>query len=141
MHAILDRPAGLDDEYAVSADDRLQAMGDDNRGPPDAKIVERFLHFSFRFRIERRGRLVEKQDGRVFQDRPGDRNALALASGKLRAVLADIGVVSRAELQDEIMRMRLPRRFDDLGVGGFRPAESDVVFDRAAEEKNVLRDE
>ena len=87
-------------------------MGHDQRGAPLAQIVQRFLHFAFGFRIERRGRLVKKQDGRIFENRPRDRDALALTPGKLGALFADIRFIAGGELQDEIMGMRLARGGD-----------------------------
>ena len=101
--------AALDHPDAVGADDRLQAMGDDERRAPDPQIVERLLHLALRFRIERRGRLVEQQDRRVLQNRARDGDSLALAAGKLRALLADVGLVAGGELQDEIVGVRLAR--------------------------------
>ncbi|MGO9778087.1 MAG: hypothetical protein ACLPM3_16025, partial [Terracidiphilus sp.] len=59
MFAGLDGAPALNDPNAVGADDGLEAMGDDKRRAPHSQIVERFLHFALRFRIQRRGGLVE----------------------------------------------------------------------------------
>ena len=50
---------------------------------------QRLLHGQLAFRIERAGRLVEQQDGRIAQDGAGERDALALAAGQRHAALAE----------------------------------------------------
>ena len=141
VRARFDRAALLDDVDAVGADDRLQAVGDDHRRAAHPQRVERRLHFALALRIERRGRLVEQQDRRVLQHRAGDGDALALAAGQLRPLLADAGVVAVGEAHDEIVGVGAARRLDDLRFGCADPPERDVVADRAAEQEHVLRDE
>ena len=72
-------------------------MRDHDRGAPLAQFGDRLLHVALGFGVERRGRLVEQDDRRVLDQRARDRDALALAAGKLQAVLADRRVVARAE--------------------------------------------
>ena len=57
------------------------------------------------------------------------------------AVLADRGVVALAESDDEVVGIGGAGGGDDLGVGRARPAEGDVVADRAAEQMHVLAHE
>ena len=45
-------------------------------------------------RVDRRGGVVEDQDPRVGEERPGQRDALALAARQREAPLADDGVVA-----------------------------------------------
>ena len=54
--------------------------------------------------VERACRLVKDQDARIGDQRTGNRDALALATGQRRAALADDRVVAFGELQDEVMR-------------------------------------
>ena len=61
-----------------------------------AEVLDRALHLTLGFGIERRGGLVEQDDGRVLEQRARDGDALALAAGDLRAVLADLACHSRA---------------------------------------------
>ena len=68
--------------------------------------------------IERRGRLVEQNDRRIPQQRARHRDALTLAAGQLRAVLADRRVVAERKAHDEIVRAGRLRRGDDLGLAG-----------------------
>ena len=96
-------PAGFDDqsaldhENAIGVHDGGEPVGDDERRAPLAQFGDCLLDVALGFRIERRGRLVEQDDRRVLDQRAGDRDALALAAGKLQAVLADRRVVARRE--------------------------------------------
>ena len=68
---------------------------------------ERVLHQPLGFVVERGRGLVEDQDRRVLQHRARDRDALALAAGQQRAVLADRRVHALRQAVDEF-----------AGVGG-----------------------
>ena len=81
MQAALDDLAALDHQDGVGVHDGVQAVGDHDGGAVLAEMVDRLLHRFFGFRIERRGGLVEQDDRRVLDQRPGDRDALALAAG------------------------------------------------------------
>src|ERR1700687_489208 len=78
--AALDDLAALDHQDRVGMHDGVQAMGDDDGGAIPAEMLDRFLHLLFGFRIQRRGRLVEQDDWRVLDQRPCDRDALALSA-------------------------------------------------------------
>ena len=103
-----------------------------------AQFGDRLLHVALGFRIERRGRFVEQDDGRVLDQRARDGDALALAAGKLQAVLADRGVVADRKAFDEIVRVGGLCRGDDFLFAGAELAERDVVADRAAEQVHDL---
>jgi hypothetical protein len=88
--------------------------------------------------VERRRGLVEDQDGSVFQDDARQGDALALAARELDAALADVRLVAGAllpvdQVDDELVRLRLPRRRLDLGRRAARPAVGDVGGDRAVQ--------
>ena len=87
--AALHHRAVLQHQDAVGADHAGQPVRQDQRGAPGHQPVERLLDHRLVLGIDRRQRLVQHQDRRVAQQRPGDRDALALAAGKLRAALAD----------------------------------------------------
>jgi hypothetical protein len=57
---------------------------DHQRGAAARDALERVLDFLLGVAVERRGRLVEQQDRRAFQDRAGDGDALLLAAGELQ---------------------------------------------------------
>ena len=76
--------------------------------------------------------------GRVLDQRARDGDALALAAGKLQAVLADRRVVAGRKAEDEIVRVGGLRGGDDLRLAGAELAERDVLADRAAEQVHDL---
>src|SRR5262249_20627689 len=96
------------------------------------------LHVALGFRIERRGRLVEQDDGRVADQRARDGDALALAAGELKPLFTDRGGVAARKRRDEIMSVRGLGGGNDLGVGRAWFAKGDVVANRAAEQVYVL---
>jgi hypothetical protein len=59
-----------------------------------AQISHDAKHRAYELRIERAGRLVEQHHARLERDRPGDRDALLLAAGKLAGRVA--GAVGEA---------------------------------------------
>ena len=64
--------------------DGVQPVRDGDGGAALAQMRDRVLHQPLGFGIERRGRLVEQDDRRVLDQRARDRDALALAAGKLQ---------------------------------------------------------
>ena len=66
MDALLDDAAIVQNQNAVGVEHRREAMGDDQRGALRHHFFERGLHQHLIFRIERRGRLVEQQHGRIL---------------------------------------------------------------------------
>src|SRR5688572_12298793 len=71
--ALLDDASALEHDDAIGLADRREPVGDDERRAPSHEPAERFLHELLRFRIERRGRLVEQQDARVTHQSARDR--------------------------------------------------------------------
>src|SRR5215469_7833737 len=93
----LHNPAFLQYDDLVRVLDRRQAMGDDQHGAVLHQVVDGVLHEALRLGIELAGGLVQNEDGRVPQHRPGDGDPLALAPGQPRPALAEDGVVSLGE--------------------------------------------
>src|SRR3954464_2377119 len=93
MPALLDDLSALDHQDRVGVHDGVQAMRDHDGGAVLAKMLDRLLNLFLGLGIERGGSFIEQDDRRVLDQRACDRDALALAARKLRAVLADRGVV------------------------------------------------
>ena len=85
----LDDAPAVEHDDAVGVLDRRQPVRDHDRGASAHQRIERGLHLALRFRVERRGRLVEDQQRRVLEERARDGDALALAARQAHAVLAD----------------------------------------------------
>ena len=106
-------------------------MGDHQGGPLVHQPVERLLDGQLALGVERAGRLVEQQDGRVAEQRAGDGDALALAARQPHAARAEMGGEAlRQRLDEGERRGRLGGR-PHLVVGRVGPAVADVVGDRS----------
>src|SRR5208337_4781333 len=117
------------------------AVGDDQRGAALHQRLERALHQRLALGVERRGRLVEQQDWRVFQDGARDGDALALAARKSHAALAEFRVVAFRQAGDEAVRGGLFGGGDDGVSARVRRSIGDIVGDARAEDEGVLGDE
>lgn len=104
-----------------------EPMRDGDDRLPLHQPQERVLDEAFRFGIEARGRFIEYEDGRVFEYGAGNGDPLALAARELHAALAHECIEPFRVLADELVAVRLLRRFDDLVVGRILPAVADVV--------------
>ena len=89
VRAALDRLAVRDHDDLVHFDHRRQAMRRPDHGAPLRHLQQRAVDRGLRGLVERRGRLVEQQHGRIADDRARDRDALALAARQRVAALAD----------------------------------------------------
>ena len=113
-------------------------MRDHQRRAPARKLLKRMLDVVLGDGVQRAGRLVENQHGRVFEEQPRDRHALLLPAGEHDPPLADLRVVAVAELQYLLVDMRVFRRLDDLLVGGVDAPVADVFQNAAGKEEHVL---
>ncbi len=123
---------------AVRVAHRRQPVRDHQRRAPLRQFRERGLDGALRFRVERAGRLVEDQDGRVLEEGAGDGHALLLPAREQHPALAHHRVEALREPLDHRPQPRAPRRLGDLRVGGAEAAVGDVVAQRAGEQEHVL---
>ena len=105
---------------------------------PATQAAQALLDQALGVDVDVRGRLVEHQDPRVGDQRPREREQLALAGRQLHAALADLRVVAVLERLDERVGADRAGRGADLVVGRVRAAERDVLADRAAEQERLL---
>src|SRR6185312_11728207 len=96
MAAFLDDAALVHDDQPVHRGDGRKPMGDGDDGLALHEPVEVLLDRGLDLRIERGRGFVEDQYRRILQHHTSDRDALALATRKLDAALADMGVVAPA---------------------------------------------
>ena len=87
--AALDDAAMVEHEDAVGADHARQPVRQDQGRAPLRQPVERLLDHRLVLGIDRGQRLVEDQDRRIAQQRPRDRQTLALSARQIDAALAD----------------------------------------------------
>ncbi len=111
------------DDKPVERRNRRQPVGGQNRLACISRGVSLSWIAASTFRIERRSRFVENENRCVLQHDARNGDTLALATGELDAALADMGIEAQAAalvLQplDEIMRLRLVGRRDQIGFRG-----------------------
>ena len=91
------------DKDLIGRADGAEAMGDDKAGAVGHEALEGFLDEPFGGGIDAGGGLVEDQNGRVFQERAGDADALFFTDAELDAAFADAGVVAVRQAGDELV--------------------------------------
>jgi len=116
-------------------------VGDHDRGAALHEPVERLLHHALRLRVERRRRLVQKQDLGVLHDGPRDRNALLLPPAHLGAALPAQRGVPRGQLRNEAVRVGGLGGGHDLLLRRVGLAVQDVLPDAGGEQHRLLAHE
>ena len=101
---------------------------------PGEQALEALLDHLLGAHVDVRGRLVEDQDARLGEQRPGEGDQLALAGGELDAALADLGLDPVGQRGDELGRAdRGGRRLDLLQRSP--PGRPKAMFSRTLPEK------
>ena len=108
---------------------------------PPSSALERRAQPRVRAEVERREAVVEDVDLGLLDQRPGDRQALALAARQVRAALGDRRLEAALHLLDEVARLGDLERVPQLVVGRRWIAEAQVARDRAAEQERLLGDD
>ena len=114
-------------------------MGDQDDGAAAHQPLDRVDDRRLRFLIDGAGRLVQDQHRAVFQERPGDGDALALAAGELDPALAHLGLIAVGEPHDEFVRVGRLGGGDHLALARTWPGIRDVLGDAGREEHRILR--
>ncbi len=141
MGAALHHLASVDHGDLVGVNNGREPVGDHDHGALVGDALQRALDGRLGLVVHGTGGLVQHQDRRVLEQRPGQREALALAAGEAHAALAHRGVEPLGQRLDEVPGLGGARRLDDLGLGGVRLAVGDVVAHRALEQVDVLADQ
>src|SRR2546428_7257900 len=129
----------VEHDDAVDVLDRREAVGDDDRGPPEHQLRERVLDQMLGLRVDRARGLVEhEQDLGVEGDGPAKGEELLLADGQRGSALGDHRFVALGKPLDELVRVHEAGRGADLLVADRRVVQPDVRRDRAREDERVL---
>src|SRR5438128_1167293 len=96
----------VEHDDAVDVLDRREAVGDDDRGPPEHQLRERVLDQMLGLRVDRARGLVEhEQDLGVEGDGPAKGEELLLADGQRGSALGDHRFVALGKPLDELVRV------------------------------------
>ena len=113
-------------------------MGNNDNRLTCKQTGECLLYHGLVLHIQARRGLVQKDDGRVFEQRTGDRDALTLTAGQLGAVLSDHGVVALRHAVHELVAVGGTRSRKHFLIGGITTPEADVSHHRIVKEQHVL---
>ena len=116
-------------------------MGDADRGAAFHQLLKGGLNHPFRFRIKGARRLVQHQNGGIFENGPGNGNPLTLTHRQGNPFLPHHGLVSLGLLLNEILGVGMLRRRLDLLQRGPGPSQFDVGPDRLVEQHRLLRNQ
>src|SRR5258706_5255043 len=89
VRAALHDPPLRQDDDEIGVLHGGEPMRDDEHRTVRHQALDRFLHQALGLGVERAGRFVENEDGRIAEQRPGDRDALALPAAEPGAALAE----------------------------------------------------
>ncbi|CAO4137227.1 hypothetical protein OFEAOIEE_LOCUS4996 [Methylorubrum extorquens] len=89
--------------------------------------------------VECRGRLVEEQDRRLFEESASDADPLALPAREPRAALADDGVVAFWQVAHETVASGGAGHREHRRVVRFGSCEADIVHHGAVQQPDLLR--
>ena len=117
----------------------LRSVGDRQRRTTAGQNPERFLDRFFRLGVDAARRFVEDQDLGIIEQSTRDRDPLLLAPGKAGASFAQPGVVAERRADDKVVCLRGAGGRDRVQAVGIRPTVDQVVADRAAEQKRLLK--
>lgn len=115
-------------------------MGNDEGGAVLHQLVEPGLHRALGLGVQRRGGLIQNQNGCVFEHRARDGDPLFLPARELEPALTNDGVISLGEGTDEGVGVRPLGDGDYLLIAGPRLAIGDVFPDRARKQLGLLED-
>src|SRR3989442_868312 len=129
----------VEHDDAVDVLDRREAVGDDDRGPPEHQLRERVLDQMLGLGVDRARGLVEhEQDRGVEGDGPAKGEELLVADGQRGSALGDHRFVALGKPLDELVRVHEAGRGADLLVADRRVVQPDVRRDRAGKDERVL---
>ena len=134
-----DHPAAVQHDQPVDQGQERGAVRDQQQGLAGQDLLEALLEAALGAVVHGAARLVEHQDRRIQEQRPGDRDRLTLTAGQALAALADIQVEAKRMARDEVLDPGDARRAQHRLVVRERRAERDIVADRAVEQVHVLK--
>src|SRR5262245_4459157 len=138
---LVDAPV-VEDQDAVGALDRGQAMGDGDARAAGEQAEHGGLDERLRFGIDAGRGLVQDEDGGIVHDRPGHGEELALAVREIRPALAQLGLPAAGKRLDGASSSGHFGR-PDQRVARHQPvnAHRKVLLHRPGEQRAVLEDD
>src|SRR5215212_8901926 len=138
MSALGDNFAFIQNDNFVGVDHRADALCDDEGRASPHESIECFLDLRLRIEVNTGGRVIQDENARVEEQGAGNSNALLLSAGERGTAFPDMCVIAIGERQYEVVCLSSFRSGFDLCLRSIRFTESDVLTDRAAEQRCFL---
>ncbi len=138
MRALRDDATALHHRDSVRQADGREAVGDDQRRATLHQRPQGGVDALLDLHVDRRGGVVEDQDGGVDEQCSGDCDALPLPTRERVAALTYDCVVALCQLLDELVSAGGLGGADDVVEAGTGTSVGDVVSDRFGEQEGVV---
>ena len=138
MGAHIGHSALLQHADLIRIHDGVEPVGDDEDCLTPDHFGNGLVHLLLILRIHEGGGLVQHHDRGVFQDRPGQRDALPLPAGEHFAPVPGHGVDAILQPGKELPALGLLRRSQNLLIRGLRTAQADVLQQAHVEQELLL---
>ena len=113
-------------------------MGDDDACTPFHQLIQSILDGILRDGIQCGSGFIQNQNGRIFQDDPGYRNALFLTAGKLQPTVTDLSIISVRLAGNKLVNAGNPACPFNLLIGCIRFGIEQVFFDCSVKQIGFL---
>ena len=141
MGPLGDQVAVVEHHDLVGQGDRREPVRDHERRATRHRLGQGHLDALLGGGVHRGGGVVEHQHPRVRQQRPRDRQPLALSPGHRQAALAHLGLIALRQLRDELVGLGAPGGLFDLLAPRPGPGVGDVLRDAGGEQEGVVADD
>lgn len=126
VSAALDDAPAVDDEELIGVQHRAEPVRDHQTSPSVQYPVQCFTDGRLGLGVQVRRRLVQDDDRRRLQQKPGDRKTLLLPAGQPVPAVADHGLEAVGESRHEIPDLCVDQGADQLVVGRRRAGVPEV---------------
>ncbi len=141
MRAALHDPALVENDDPIRAFHRGQPVCNHQRRAALHQDAEFVLHAPLRLVVERRGGLIQDENGRILEQRACDGYPLPLSAGKILPAVRQGGIESLRLLRHELQDVGRARRGFHFRLRFVDGIEGDVVAYGVVEQNHILTDE
>jgi hypothetical protein len=130
----------VEHQHVVHGAQQRRSVRDDDDDPSaGANPADRLDQSTLTFIIEVGIRLIEHHEKRIAIEGARQRDALALSAGQHQTAIADFGLVSPRQAQDQLVDAGFIRCGDRLCCVRLGCEPRNILRDRAAKQSDVLR--
>src|SRR5215470_5403319 len=139
MVSLFAQLAFVKDKNAIRVLNRAEAMRDDKRRAASEQPVKRFADEQFRFRVHAGSGFVQNQEAWIVCEGSRKIDELALANGKRRTAFVHACLSTIRKRVNEFREADFVKCMFHVLALDSRSAKTNVGFNRAGEEKRVLK--